>query len=186
MRVSESIKKSSHTNEEGKDLSLISESISKLNMRKSIPDAEEGVWSLHRDYLETLRHMGYDKIFKDRSHIAIQHIPNNLRLHYPKSRMKDIILWHMKKQFDRKDLNTFMQTKAKQTKQLRREKGLPSTEHECGILPEDEIRHTVAGRTKSRFKIFKIDVRVKMSFYSNVLTNTQRRQRSRKYQWHLV
>lgn len=48
-------------------------------MKTRIADAENRVWSLHRDYLTTLRDVVLAKLTRERPHIAIQHVLRRLR-----------------------------------------------------------------------------------------------------------
>lgn len=58
------------------------ESISKLRIRMSIPEAEARVWSPHGDYLEVLRRTRYNEVPENRLYLAIQHILGKLKPPY--------------------------------------------------------------------------------------------------------
>lgn len=98
------------------NLFLIYQAASKAAIRMNIFEAENRVWSLHRDYLSGMEHARYEEIPEMKTHIAIQHIMSTFRPHYHKTRMDNTVLWNNNVQFDKQDISGFMREIAKQAK----------------------------------------------------------------------
>lgn len=99
-------------------MNLINEAVLNISITMSIREAGYRVWSVHRDYLRTLRSAGYDTIPEARPHIALKYIHNRLKLQYFRTRMDDITLWRKNKQFDKPDFNALMRMVVTHSKQF--------------------------------------------------------------------
>lgn len=77
-------------------------------MNISITDAEDRVWSLHRNYLQVLENSGLSGLLNSRPHICISLILKRLQPRVLQSRMEDIIEWLNTEQLDKTDFNLFM------------------------------------------------------------------------------
>lgn len=61
------------------NLSLSLKSIKNVSKHMSVPDHEDIVWFLYRDYVQALRVSCYDYLPDDKSHTVIEHVLSRLK-----------------------------------------------------------------------------------------------------------
>lgn len=122
MQIRQCVADRCHRVLDGEHLYVIEEVVKKVSMKMQIYEAEDRVWTLHRDYLIVLRSAGYEELPYRKPHIAIQHLLKRLKPQQLQSRMKSIITWRKDEKFDKKDVSAFMREVAKQAKKLQEEK----------------------------------------------------------------
>lgn len=106
----------------GEQLHILNDSTRNFVIKMHIFEAEDRIWTLHRDHLTALGASGYEEIPERKPHIAIQHIVQRLKPPQLKNRMKSIVKWRKDEGFDKKDFNKFMREVVSQAKKLQEEK----------------------------------------------------------------
>lgn len=101
----------------------IDQVVKKVAMNTSLPEAEDRIWTLHRQYLTVLRSAGYTDLTEKKPHIAVGHILKRVKPYELRQRMRDIIKWRKDDQFGKRDFGDFMRELAKQAKRLEDEQG---------------------------------------------------------------
>lgn len=83
-------------------LYLIDEAIWPLDMKINIMEAEDRVWTLHRDYLSLLKRAGYEELPNTKPHIAIGHIMKRIKPTPLRNHMKSVAKWKKNEGFEKK------------------------------------------------------------------------------------
>lgn len=110
--------------ENGARLYLIDEAIRKVEIKMHIREAEDCIWTLHREYIIVLEMEGYKDISQTKTRISIKHMMFRLKPLFLKARIRRIISWRKSENFDKKDFGPFMQEVMSQGQQYRLEKDL--------------------------------------------------------------
>lgn len=71
-------------------------------------DAEDRIWSFHRDYTQALDVTGFGTLPKEKRHISIQHILDRVRPAKLKMRIDNITRWREDEHFDKVDFGRFL------------------------------------------------------------------------------
>lgn len=109
-----------------KQLDLTEEAVKRVEMKMDICDGPQRVWTLHRDYLWNLRMAGLQDISFSKPHKALRHILFWIKPSYLKTRMKNTLLWRKHKNFDQRDLDSFMRELTEKAENLQIEMRLRS------------------------------------------------------------
>lgn len=126
LQIRQCIEDRCHRVLDGEHLHIIEDAVKKVAMKMQIFEAEDRVWTMHRDYLTCLRSAGYEELPNHKPHIAIQHVLKRLKPQQLRSRIQSIIKWRKDEQFDKKNFNAFMREVAAQAKKLQEEKAFES------------------------------------------------------------
>lgn len=129
----------------GEQLYLVDQAVRSVSMNMNIEDAEDRVWSLRRDYANTLRAAGYSNIIEERPHIAINHLLRKLKPVQLYQRMLDIITWRKNKGFRKENFNRFVREVAAQADKLQTEQSAAAPAHR---RPRREPNHPTRSATQ--------------------------------------
>lgn len=149
LHIRQCIQDRGHRLLDGEHLHLITEAIRPLAMKLNIVEAEDRVWTFHRDYLYLLEAAGYEQLPIAKPHIAIGHIMKRIRPASLSNRMKSVAKWRKDEGFEKKDFNNFMRELAKQAKKLEEEK--PANNSIMDSSDSEKERHRPVERRNQRY-----------------------------------
>lgn len=117
-QIQECVESRCHRPIDGEKLYMLEQAVRGVSMQMNITDAEDRVWTLHREYCSALRKAGYGDLQDAKPHITIDHILKKLRPPQLYRRMRDIIAWRKNDNFHKENFSRFMQEVAKQAEKI--------------------------------------------------------------------
>lgn len=122
-----------------------------------VVDAEERVWTLHREYCSALRKASYADLQVAKLHLSIAHISKKLKPQQLHKWMMDIIAWKRDENFQKENFGRFMREIAVQAEEMQVEQRTIHGQSErigktltCSHKPARKHRHVVKKSTRTK------------------------------------